>query len=154
MHRLDMEWLKQQDWLPLSSTFHGRDIFAPLAASFASGSTSVADIGPVVDELVPCLLEEPVRTGQNIQGTVIAIDHFGNLITNIDQRLLESFHTPEAHAAGKRFSFHCTYGQRKPGEFMALINSFGVVEISRVESSAADSLGLGRGAPVLLKESG
>ncbi|HJP05322.1 MAG: SAM-dependent chlorinase/fluorinase [Gammaproteobacteria bacterium] len=152
MHRLDMEWLENQNWLPLSPTFHGRDIIAPLAANIASGTTRVADIGPVANELVPCLLEEPMKSDNSIQGTVIAIDHFGNLITNIDERLLESFNTPEAQAGGKRFTFHRTYGQRKPGEFMALINSFGVVEISRVESSAADSLGLGRGAPVLLRE--
>jgi S-adenosylmethionine hydrolase len=102
---------------------------------------------------VPSLLEEPTHTGQNIQGTVIAIDHFGNLITNIDKKWLDNFNTPEAHAAGKVFRFHRTYGQCKPGEFLALANSFGVVEISRVESSAAESLGLGRGSPVLLKES-
>lgn len=151
-HRLDMEWLRQQDWLPLSPTFHGRDIFAPLAAGIAAGKISVADIGPATEELVPCLLEEPMRSGDSIQGTVIAIDNFGNLITNIEESMLESFATPEAHAAGKSFAFHRTYGQRRPGEFMALINSFGVVEISRVESSAAESLGLGRGAPVLLRE--
>jgi S-adenosylmethionine hydrolase len=53
-------------------------------------------------------------------------------------------------AAGRRLALERTYGDARPGEFLALINSFGVLEIARAEGSAAESLGLSRGAPVVV----
>jgi len=145
---LSEHWRASRGWSQPSNTFHGRDIFAPLAAELATGLIEPADIGPAVSELVPSLLEEPVVNDGQIQGTVVTIDHFGNLITNIDQRLLADFQAPQVTVAGHRFDIRSTYGNAMPGDFLALINSFEVVEIARAEGSAADSLGLGRGAPV------
>lgn len=54
---------------------------------------------------------------------------------------------------GHIFPLRRTYGDVSPGEFLALINSFGVVEIARAEQSAAEALGLGRGAPVIVANS-
>ena len=151
-YRLSNDWMQKQDWPETSTTFHGRDIFAPLAADLASGRISLADIGPPVDELIPPLVERPELTAGKVQGQVIAIDHFGNLITNIDANDVATFERAEAHTAGRSFKFESTYGKCRPGDFLALINSFGVVEIARAEGSAAESLGVGRGAPVTVQD--
>jgi hypothetical protein len=135
-----------------SATFHGRDIFAPLVAELAAGRCQPADIGERTSQYVPGWVEEPGVVGQAIRGVVITLDHFGNLITNIDQQLLKRFMRPVVHAANHRLTLHRTYGDVKPGEYLALVNSFGVVEIARAEQSAAEGLGIGRGAPVSVTE--
>src|SRR6185312_11107500 len=114
-----------------SATFHGRDIFAPVGAELAAGRCTPADLG------------EPAT----VSGVVITIDHFGNLISNIDAALIERFRLPLVHAGSHAFPLLRTYGDTKPGEYLALINSLGVIEIARAEQSAAESLGLSRGAP-------
>jgi S-adenosylmethionine hydrolase len=83
-----------------------------------------------------------------VHGVVVTIDHFGNLITNIDARHFTGWPAPEVRAGAHRFPLHRTYGEVKPGEYLALVNSFGVLEIARAEQSAAEGLGLSRGAPV------
>jgi S-adenosylmethionine hydrolase len=147
-HRLDEAWRSRQGWPVPSATFHGRDIFAPLAAAIAAGRIGVADIGPPAGEIVPSLLEEPAVGENEVHGVVIAIDHFGNLITNIDGGLLARFRRAEVLVAGRRFGLQRTYGDRRPGEFLALVNSFGVLEVAQAQGSAADGLGVSRGAPV------
>lgn len=149
-HRMSEAWRSQQAWPAPSHTFHGRDIFAPLAAELAAGRINLADIGPPAGELVPSLQEEPVAGDQEVRGMVVAIDTFGNLITNIDGALLRHFRRPDVLAGGQRLALRRTYGDARPGELLALVNSFGVVEIARAEGHAADSLGLGRGAPVIV----
>ncbi|MDH3976898.1 MAG: SAM-dependent chlorinase/fluorinase [Gammaproteobacteria bacterium] len=149
--RLSGEWLDAQNWPLPSNTFHGRDIFAPLAAQLSAGVIQPRDIGPSVSELIPSLLEKPYDISGELHGAVVTLDHFGNLITNIEQTALTEFSSPEVCVAGHRFELRSAYGNVHPGEFLALINSFGVVEIARAEGSAADGLGLGRGAPVVVK---
>ena len=146
--RLSQEWRQRQDWPTPSTTFHGRDIFAPLAAGIVTGTITPADIGPRVSELVPSLLEDPDTDDKGVRGSVVTIDHFGNLITNIDESLIANLDRPRVRVAGLDLELLSTYGNVKPGDFLALVNSFGVVEIARAEGSAADALGLGRGAPV------
>lgn len=150
VYRLDEDWRRQQDWPAPSHTFHGRDIFAPLAADLASGRTVPADIGPATTDIVPSLLEPPDVSGDTVKGCVVTLDNFGNLITNIDASLLASFTSARVQAAGRSLPLLDTYGQTKPGEFLALINSFGVLELACAEGNAADRLGLGRGAPVVV----
>jgi S-adenosylmethionine hydrolase len=151
--RMSDEWHARQNWPQTSSTFHGRDIFAPLAADIAEGRTSPDSIGPRATDIVPSLLESPETENETVRGSVVAIDHFGNLITNIDQKLILDFRRPKVRAGGHELALHETYGQCLPGDFLALINSFQVLEIARAEGSAADGLGLGRGAPVVVRES-
>ena len=105
---------------------------------------------PTVGEIVPSLLESPVVGDNEVRGTVVAIDHFGNLITNIDGQQISRFRLAEVQLAGRRVPLHRTYGEQKPGDYLALVNSFGVVEIARAEGHAADGLGMSRGAPVLV----
>ncbi|MBN8279170.1 MAG: SAM-dependent chlorinase/fluorinase [Gammaproteobacteria bacterium] len=147
-HRLSETWRQQQGWPSPSSTFHGRDIFAPLAAELAAGRLGISDIGPPAGELIPSLEDEPQAGAHEVQGTVVAIDNFGNLITNIDAGMIAGYRRAEVLAGGRRLPLRRTYGDVPPGEFLALVNSFGVLEIARAEASAADGLGLGRGAPI------
>lgn len=149
---LSEQWRAGRDWPQPSHTFHGRDIFAPLAAELSTGSIRPADIGPRINELIPSLLDDPLVANNQIHGSVVTIDHFGNLITNINQSLLSNFQNPEISVAGHRFDIRDTYGSATPGDFLALVNSFDVIEIARAEGSAADGLGLGRGAPVTIKD--
>ncbi|MGH8131670.1 MAG: SAM hydrolase/SAM-dependent halogenase family protein [Steroidobacteraceae bacterium] len=135
-----------------SATFHGRDIFAPLAAELAAGRCTPADLGESVATLVPAWVDDPTVDRASVSGVVISIDHFGNLITNIDAALIERFRLPVVHAGNHAFALLRTYGDTRPGEYLALINSFGVVEIARAEHSAAESLGLSRGAPVVVRD--
>jgi len=135
-----------------SATFHGRDIFAPVAAELAAGRCALESLGEAVTTLVPSWVDEPAIEARSVTGVVISIDHFGNLITNIDAALIERFRLPLVHAGNHSFPVLRTYGDVRPGDYLALINSFGVVEIARAEESAAEGLGLSRGAPVVVRD--
>lgn len=137
-----------------SATFHGRDIFAPIGAEVAAGRCTPDSLGEVIskDELVPSWVDDPTTEPSSVAGVVITIDHFGNLITNIDASLIERFRLPLVHAGVHAFPLLRTYGDTRPGEYLALVNSFGVVEIARAEQSAAEGLGLSRGAPVVVRD--
>jgi S-adenosylmethionine hydrolase len=111
-----------------------------------------ADLGERVDSVVPAWVDEPSIEHDAVSGVVITADHFGNLITNIDGELIEHFAKPRVHAGNHTFPLLRTYGDTQPGQYLALVNSFGVIEIARAEQSAADGLGLSRGAPVVVRE--
>jgi S-adenosylmethionine hydrolase len=66
--------------------------------------------------------------------------------------LLRGFAKPVVHVAGHEIAVLGTYGQARPGDYLALINSFGVVEVARAEGSAAEGLGAQRGAPVTVTD--
>jgi S-adenosylmethionine hydrolase len=135
-----------------SATFHGRDVFAPLAAELAAGRLQPAELGEPVTDLVPGWLEEPAVGPSQVTGVVVTVDHFGNLITNIDARHLRRLAHPVIRVAGHELPLRRTYSDVRPGEYLALVNSFGVLEIARAERSAAEGLGLARGAPVQVGE--
>lgn len=133
-----------------SATFHGRDIFAPIAAELAAGRISPTDIGTTTSDWTPAWLDEPELHAGTISGVVITFDSFGNLITNIDVGLLADLESPVVSIAGHQLRLLDSYSRAKPGEYLALINSFGVVEIARAEGNAAEGLGAERGAPVVI----
>jgi len=135
-----------------SATFHGRDIFAPVGAELAAGRCQLEDLGQAVDTFAPSWVDDPAVAARSVTGVVITIDHFGNLITNIDAPLIERFRLPLVHAGNHSFPLLRTYGDARPGEYLALVNSFGVLEIARAENSAAEGLGLSRGAPVVVRD--
>ena len=134
-----------------SATFHGRDVFAPLAAELAAGRVAPEQLGRPIEQLVPAWVDAAEASADRVAGVVITIDHFGNLITNIDSRLLEGWVEPIVHAGREVLSLRRTYGDMRPGESMALVNSFGVLEIAVAEGRACDALGLSRGAPVIVR---
>lgn len=136
----------------VSATFHGRDVFAPIAGALASGAVSPNELGLPTDDFVPSLIDPPDMHGAELHGIVITSDNFGNLITNIDQTLLREFKNPLVRAGGHDMPLRRTYGDVAPGDLLALVNSLRVVEISRAEQSAAELLGIGRGAPVIVLE--
>jgi S-adenosylmethionine hydrolase len=136
----------------VSATFHGRDIFAPVAAELAAGRVQIETLGPAVQSIVPAWVDEPTVDARSVAGVIITQDHFGNLITNIDAPLTERFRLPLVHAGNHSFPILRTYAETRPGEYLALVNSFGVIEIARAEGSAAEGLGLSRGAPVIVRD--
>lgn len=98
------------------------------------------------------------RTGRSGAKTtdrvVITTDHFGNLISNIERADVEAFSLPVIQAGGHDIPFLRTYGDATPGSLLALINSFGVLEIACAEQNAAEALGIGRGAPIRRRSGG
>ena len=151
VYHLDMSRLSKLGITDPSATFHGRDIFAPLAAEFASGRISPMHIGKITHDWTPGWLDEPEVSSDKITGTIVTIDAFGNLISNIDAEMLESIANPMARIGGHDIALLQTYGRAQPGEFLALVNSFGVVEIAKAEGNAAEGLGLERGAPLIVE---
>ena len=135
-----------------SNTFHGRDIFAPVAAEIAAGRVTPADIGQPTREWIPSWLDEPDVAAGKIAGVIVTVDTFGNLISNIDASLIEAFDQPVAQIAGHQFPMLATYGRAQPGDYLALVNSFGVVEVARAEGNAAEGLGSERGAPIVVSD--
>ena len=152
--KFDMEALERLDISMPSNTFHGRDIFAPVAAELAAGRTTPVSIAKASNEWVPGWLDEPDVAAGKISGVIVTADAFGNLISNIDAELIDAFKRPVANISGKDIEMQTTYGRVKPGQYLALINSFGVLEIARAESSAAEGLGSDRGAPIIVRELG
>lgn len=148
---------------PLSSTFHGRDILAPVAARLASGMAP-DETGPAVPRQAinkPALAEpmhDPVQA--TITGEITGRDHFGNLQTNIPAPLLAAF------CKGNEAEIKITvngrvilgiaesYGARKPGDLLAIAGSRGVLEISVREGSAGARLEAQVGDRVIVAKAG
>ena len=152
VHKLALENLDSLNLPSPSATFHGRDIFAPVAAELASGRIAVADIAEKTNDWTPGWIDEPEVASGKVAGVIVTVDTFGNLISNIDASLLGAFKEPVAEIAGHQVPLRITYGRATPGDYLALVNSFGVVEIARAEGSAADGLGSARGAPLIIRD--
>lgn len=133
-------------------TFHGRDLYAPIAASLARGDCRPEDLGEPTVDITPSWVDEPELAAGEVRGVVITVDNFGNLFSNIDGRLLEGMNQPMVYAGGREIALKTTYSDAPPGEYLALINSFGVLEVARSEMSADQGLGIGRGSPVTVRD--
>jgi S-adenosylmethionine hydrolase len=141
----------------VSRTFHGRDILAPVGAHIANG-LDINELGPDIDvQNVVCLENLGARRIKNgeIRGQIVAIDHFGNLITNIDSELLTgSLHAgPEKKIQIKIRSntingLSETYGGVRSNTPLALIGSRGYLEIAINEGNAAQFLKAKKKDPV------
>lgn len=134
-----------------SHTFHGRDIFAPLAAELAAGRLAPGQLGSPGAILIPGDVGAARLEAGSVSGSVVTIDHFGNLLTNVDAVLLAAIDRPVVRLAGREIPLLRTYSDTRPGEYLALVNSFGVVEIARSGGSAAAGLGVERGARVTVR---
>ncbi len=131
---------------PVSPTFHGRDIMAPVAAYWASG-IPIEAFGPPAQIECPLAWPSPEIHDDRIVGQVIAADSFGNLVTNITQSELAKL----GESPGKRhvvvgddsvLRFVTTYGEAAPDELVALVGSSGRLELAVVGGSAARRLGV------------
>jgi S-adenosylmethionine hydrolase len=130
-----------------SATFHGRDIIAPVAAEIAQG-TLLPELGPTIRDWVqlPGLIAHAEADGWH--GHVWLADRFGNLLTTIRREQLAG-ESVQVHVAGRTISgLQTTYGDRPPGELIALFGSSNFLEVAVVQGSAADVLGVGPGTPV------
>ena len=134
----------------ISSTFHGRDIFAPLAAEISAGNILIENIGEKTRDIVPSLVEQAEHIGSKLQGKIVALDSFGNLISNVSHTEIKQITNPLVICGGRQLRLQDTYGRSQPGELLALINSFDMLEIARSEGSASEYLGLGLGAPITI----
>jgi S-adenosylmethionine hydrolase len=148
VYRLSKELVDKINPGNISSTFHGRDVFAPLAAEIAAGNIRIDTIGERTRDIVPSLVEQAERIGSRLQGTIVAVDSFGNLISNVSHTELKQMRNPVITCGGRNLRLQDTYGRSQPGEFLALINSFDMLEIARAEGNASEYLGLGLGAPI------
>jgi S-adenosylmethionine hydrolase len=139
---------------PVSRTFEGRDRFAPAGAWLAQG-VAIAALGPPVPSLTPLAVPVPDRDDDGINGRVIGVDRFGNLITNIDRGWIEGdeSHARVTVADSTIAGVIGTYGEAADGALCALVGSSGRLEIAVNGGSAAAVLGVGRGAPVRLRQS-
>jgi S-adenosylmethionine hydrolase len=127
-------------------TFHGRDVFAPAAAALASG-TPLDALGLPVTEVVVRRTPEPRRRDDGaLAGEVIAIDRFGNAITNLVGR-----RAAWLEVAGTLLAVRRTYSEVASGSPVALVGSTGLIEIAVRDGNAARQLGVGRGSIVVLR---
>jgi S-adenosyl-L-methionine hydrolase (adenosine-forming) len=153
-HALPVECVhltQPQFWLPrISSSFHGRDIFAPVAAHLAL-DVRLAEMGPAVTDPVRLRMPVPQRSEAGWQGEIIHIDAFGNLATNLRSEHLQGRGKMEVLIADQQIrGLVRSFGEGIPGQFVALIDSSGALSICQVNSSAERSLGvkLGDGVEV------
>ena len=133
----------------VSRTFEGRDRFAP-AAGFLAKGVALVSLGKSIANFQSIELPRPSVTAEAITGEVIRVDHFGNLITNIDRKAFEHF------AAGRSIAVEvggndiprvvATYADAPPGELCALFGSTDHLEVAVNAGDAAAKLRLARGA--------
>lgn len=135
----------------VSPTFHGRDLFAPLAGLLACGTCGAGEVGPVVGDWQRPSWPAPVETADGVLGRVIIIDRFGNCFSNIDAESIVDYEKPVGLAGGHLLPLVRTYGEHPEGSMVILANAFGVLEVACVGGSAARSLGLRVGDPVELR---
>jgi S-adenosylmethionine hydrolase len=147
--------LKQRSYFrdELSHTFHGRDLFAPVAAHLACG-VPIARLGPTQRRIVQLPNHAPRRTARGFSATIVSVDRFGNLVTSVDLARWKSLHRPRLRAG----SFAATqlspsYGAVRLGELALILGGYDLLEIAAREGSASKILGLRSGALVELLES-
>jgi S-adenosylmethionine hydrolase len=131
---------------PESATFHGRDLFAPVAAWLAGGGDP-ARLGPAVPDPICLDWPEATSAGGVVRGAVLGADGFGNLLTSVRASQLPPGPL-RVEVGGRPARLVRTYGEARPEELVALVGSSGRLEIALRQGSAARALGLGRGAPV------
>jgi S-adenosylmethionine hydrolase len=141
---------------PVSNTFHGRDIFAPVAAYLAKEVDSMK-FGDEVEDYVRFSAPKPKAVDQNrVRGVVLKVDRFGNLITNITPQDVPMLFAAE----GKAFKIvvgnceitkiHSAYAEGAPGEVMGVLGSMGFLEIAANRGAAAQLTGAGKGTDVTI----
>ncbi|HVL87662.1 MAG TPA: S-adenosyl-l-methionine hydroxide adenosyltransferase family protein [Candidatus Thermoplasmatota archaeon] len=143
-------------WLPqVSRTFHGRDVFAPVAARL-DGGLDPSEVGREVESFVDLDFGSPRVEGGRIEAVVVSIDTFGNVVTNVSEEVLASRlslgDSLRIAGPGKAPSVEApwlpTYGFAAAGDLLVLAGSAGFVEIAVNQGSAADRLDLHEGDAV------
>jgi S-adenosylmethionine hydrolase len=137
-----------------SATFHGRDVFSPVAAEIAAGRLRLEDVGEPVVDYDDGGLPAPAVSESGARGMVVTVDRFGNLMTDLDGDIVRRLQGPGAPAEVRLgtlvLPLRRTYADVGDGEYVALLGAFDVVEIARRNGNAAQSSSLGRDEPVRL----
>jgi S-adenosylmethionine hydrolase len=132
----------------VSQTFHGRDIIAPVAAHLANGHP-IESVGEPCSDFIGGVIARSVITGNCIRGEIVYVDHFGNGVTNIGQNLLKDHPDFQIRIGNKIIDRLVTsYSDLPAGNLMAIIGSFGSLEIALREGSAQKELDFQIGDPV------
>jgi S-adenosylmethionine hydrolase len=138
---------------PVSRTFHGRDIFAPVAAYIAAG-VPVASVGKLIDDVEHPAFEKPQPLDAGTwAGRILKIDRFGNIVTNFHiSGFPDLQHKTIALSIGRQRigTLSQTYAESAPGELFLIFGSSGYLEVSVSLGSAAKQLGCAAGAPAEL----
>jgi S-adenosylmethionine hydrolase len=134
---------------PVSPTFHGRDVFAPTAGRLAAGARAT-EAGPAVDAMVELAPPVVSRRGAEIEGHVIHVDAFGNLITSLGAEHVPADASIEVEGAGGVYHpvLGRTFSDVATGALVAYLGSGGQLEIARRNGSAAAHVGAERGSIV------
>ena len=140
---------------PVSKTFHGRDIFAPVAA-WLTKSWQTSSFGEPITDFVRFAIPKAKVNGNQVQGAVLRVDHFGNLITNVTVEdvpdlLVASGNLKINVGNGQVSKVVRTFAEGAAGEVVGLIGSSGYLEISVNKGNASRTLGVGRGAEVTVE---
>ena len=140
--------------LPVSNTFHGRDIFAPVAAYLAKQVDS-HKFGDEIEDYVKFAAPKPKPAGENkIRGVVLKIDRFGNLVTNVTAADVPALFAAKPGAfkivVGSReiTDIRAAYAEGAPGEVFGILGSMGYLEIVANRAAAAQITGAGKGSEV------
>jgi S-adenosylmethionine hydrolase len=139
----------------VSNTFHGRDLFAPVAAWLAKNQQPMS-FGEEINDPVRFTLPKPRAGEGKVKGVVLKVDNFGNLLTNIPPDLIPQVFIPDGKfritVGGKDVpKVALTYGDGAPGEAFGILGSAGLLEISVNRGSAARTLGAQRGVEVVVE---
>ncbi|HLW65840.1 MAG TPA: SAM-dependent chlorinase/fluorinase, partial [Gemmataceae bacterium] len=122
----------------ISSTFHGRDIFAPVAGHLSHG-LNPTELGPEVTDIVQLELPQPRQGESWLEGEVAFVDDFGNLISNVPVEMLPT--TFQVTVGDQEIRhFVRSYAEAKPGELISLISSDGHLEVALVNGNASQRL--------------
>jgi Uncharacterized conserved protein len=143
---------RKEFWLPvISRSFHGRDVFAPVAAHLAHG-TPLAQLGTPLAEPVRLMIPVPQQDADGgLTGQVLTIDHFGNLLTNLKPEHVQGAGKIRVSVGGAQIDgIVQTFGEKQPGELVAMIDSSNVLQIAVVNGNAAERLGAKIGTIVKL----
>ena len=138
----------------ISSTFHGRDIFAPVAAHLSAGVEPM-HMGIRTRELYTLHIPEPDVGERKVSGHVIHVDQFGNLITNIEDGFLRKLHTRyqdlNIEVGDRRIhGLSKAYIMVREGDLLANLDSKGLLEVSVNQGDAASYLGIREGDSVVV----
>ncbi len=140
---------------PVSHTFHGRDIFAPVAAHLSRGET-VEKFGPAIRKINRLKFPEPQLKNNRLMGEVMYVDHFGNLITNINQdaflRFIEGEKFQIIIGKAKISKISSSYQEGKEGLPIAIFGSFDNLEISLYRDDASRRLNLNKGSKISIEK--
>lgn len=152
-HSMVIEVTEERYFLKdVSSTFHGRDIFAPVAAWLSKGFAT-GSFGRIIDDFKEIKIPDVEKKQSSVRGVIIYIDSFGNIITNISSSIVDEVLQPGVLSSNVQVAIYghkisgirkC-YAETKEGELGAIINSFNLIEIFSYMGNAAQVLNAKKG---------